>query len=626
MWYSPPKYQRDIIDVNETFKLLKGELSDEEAKITLAKFLYRNLRFTVELLTGLKLYPDQIINLKGMLESNYTLCVHSRGMGKTSMAAIYAVLQCIFFPKSNVLIAGPTFRTSRFIFNYIEKMVEQPEAQMLLAAMGAKSKRNDIFHWSINGGSIIAIPLNGEKIRGFRANILIIDEFLLMPEDLVEKVLLPYLIVPQDLIRRQKIREIEDRLVSKKLLEDSKRTKFINNAKMIGLSSASFTCEYLYRKYDDYLKKIYEEKDSEDAGKYFVSQISWDGIPNIEERMDKTVIEAAQSNAANSATFKREYGAQFVDGSDGYFSMNKMLACSIPDGENPTLLLSGNKEGKYLLAIDPNASNSEVNDHFAMCVIELDTTDLKKVSGTVVHSYARAGKDLKDHINYLHYLLVNFNIEIIIIDHAGYQFIEAANESEVFRNSNLNLKIFDFSAEKDEEEYEIQLREARKSYNKQSQKIVFTQYFTLDFILKANEWLQACIDYKKIWFGGSIKSNDEAFHKASHVKINQTLIDSEKLDTGETFMGYFIDNQENLIKQTRYQCAAIEVKTTVKGTTTFDLPANMKRTKGANRMRKDSYTTLLLSCWGMQKYGDIMSVNIQQYAATFEPVLIQGTY
>ena len=75
-----------------------------------------------------------------------------------------------------ILIAGPTFRTARFIFNNLEKMVESKGAELLAQAFGAKQKRNDQFEWQINGGSITAIPLNGEKIRGFRANILVLDE------------------------------------------------------------------------------------------------------------------------------------------------------------------------------------------------------------------------------------------------------------------------------------------------------------------------------------------------------------------------------------------------------------------------------------------------------------------
>lgn len=613
-WYSPEKYGRPIIDVNKDFLNLKGELEEKQARITLAKFLYRNIGFTTELLTGIKLYPDQIINIKGMLNSNYTMCVWGRGLGKTFSAAMFCILQSIFFPKSKILIAGPTFRTARFIFNYIEKTCDSPNAQMLFQAMGVKSKRNDEFRWNINGGEIVAIPLNGEKIRGFRANVLVIDEFLLMSEDIVEKVLMPFLLAPQDIDERQTIRRKEDELIRRGILKESERMKFPNKAKFIGLSSASYTCEFLYKKYDEFIKKIYDPSMPETGEKYFVSQLAWNAIP--EDRIDKSIIELASSNESNQATFKREYGAQFIDGSDSYFSMKKMLECSIPDGESPSIQIKGEKDKKYILAIDPNFSNSPTADHFAMCLVEIDD-DPNKVSGTVVHSYAKAGKDLKDHIKYFYYLWKNFNIEMIIIDYAGYQFIEAANESEWFKKDKVEVKVFEFYAEKDGAELEDQLKAARKLFNKEINRIAFTQYFTTDFIRKGNEWLQGCIDYKKIWFGSNIKADSSTFDKAI-----STQFDSDLDLVDEDSLGDLIDEQEILMRQTKYQCASIEVKSTAKGTQSFDLPQIMKRDTSASRMRRDSYTALMLACWGLKCYKDITKIAEESQSASFEPILI----
>lgn len=618
MWYEPPKYIHPITDINKELALLEGELENKQAQITLAQFLYRNIGFTTNLLTGIDLYPDQIITIKGMLKHNYSLCVWGRGVSKTWTAAVYCILQSIFVPNTTILVAGPTFRTSRFIFNHIEKIAESPEANLLAQAMGTRIRRNDEFRWGINGGEIVAIPLNGEKIRGFRANTLLIDEFLLMSEDIVEKVLVPYLVVPKDVRRRKQIREREDELIKRGVITEADRTKFKNEAKLIALSSASYTCEYLYRKYEDYIKQLYSPNMPDNGATYFVSQMAWDAIP--EDRIDKSVIELAQSNESNMATFKREYCAQFLDGSDSYFSMEKMIKCTVPDGEEPTLKLSGDKDKQYLLAIDPNFSNSPTADDFAMCVMELDPQ--KQMHGTVVHSYAESGRDLKEHIKYFHYLWTHFNIQMICIDYAGYQFIEAANEHELFRNEKVEFKIFDFVSEKDGSEYEEELKKARNGYNRQIHRIVFTQYFTTDFIRKANEWLQGCIDYRRIWFGGGIKANVEAFNRCLLLPIQvEQLVDQNKLDKQESAFGYFIDNQEVLIKQTKYQAASIEVKTTARGVQSFDLPLIMKRDSSQDRMRRDSYTALMLASWCMKAYFDILNTPIQTFD-TFEPILV----
>ncbi len=90
---------------------------------------------------------------------------------------------------------------------------------------------------------------------------------------------------------------------------------------------------------------------------------------------------------------------------------------------------------------------------------------------------------------------------------------------------------------------------------------------------------------------------------------------------GETDIKEFIDTQEILIKQTKYECASIEVKTTAKGTQSFDLPQIMKRDITEKRMRKDSYTALMLATWALKCYYDIKRMPEDNTAATFSPML-----
>lgn len=627
MIYFPEKYREKVPNINKDILQLKGEIDDETARITLAKFLYFNLGFTVDQMAGIKLYPDQIITLKGLLASNYSMCVWGRGCGKSYIAAVYCLIQCIFFPGSKILIAGPTFRTARLIFNYIEDIVNSPDAQLLFQCMGVLSKRNDQFSWKINGGEITAIPLNGEKIRGFRANILIIDEFLLMNKDMVEKVLIPYLVAPQDIKDRQIIREKEDDLIRRGLMTEEERMEFDNNAKFIALSSASYTCEYLYEKYKEFVDHINSPDMPENGAKYFVSQMGYDSVPK--DRMEQSVIEMAKSQNPDSANFRREYGAQFVDGSDSYFSMKKMMECTLPNGESPHLLLRGDKDKRYIVSIDPNWSNSTTSDNFSMTVIEADEEKFAqgKIGGHVVHNYAKFGKDLKDHIKYFYYLWIHFDIHLICIDHAGYQFLEACNEHELFKKIGVEFKIFEFHAEKDGQDLEKELLAARRAYNRTIHRIVFTQVFTSDFIRKGNEHLQGCIDYRKIWFASNIKGDDATFTKVTsgHVDLsNISLEDVDKKATdGERKSGGFtqmIDEQEFLLKQQKLQTASIEVKSTAKGTQSFDLPQIMKNNKTSTRMRKDSYTTLMLGCWALKQYFDILSLPPENN--TFEPSLI----
>lgn len=609
MWYCPEKYKRNIEDVNLTLSQLSGDLEDKEAKITLAKFLRSNIGFTTEIISGQKLYPFQEVILKGMLNKNFSLNVWGRGAGKTYLASVYCFLQCIFEPNTNILIAGPTFRTARFIFNYLEKIVDSKGAALLQQAFGVKAKRNDLFEWQINGGSIKAIPLNGEKIRGFRANVLLLDEFLLLPEDLIKTVLMPFLVVPQNLRERMDIRELEDKLIKEGRLKEEDRHVFENTSKMIALSSASYTFENLYKTYQEWMANIYSKEVS--SSTYFISQLSYEALPP--DMVDSNVIEEARSGGSSRASFMREYCAQFTDGSDSYFSAKKMHECTIPDGQEPTLKLNGCKDKKYVIAIDPSFSNSPSSDYFAMAVMELD--DESRTS-TLVHNYAVAGGDLKDHISYFDYLTDSFNVEMIVIDNAGYTFIDSCNQSELFSKKRKEFTFFDFNSDLEGVDYENMLKIAKRQYNRQNNAIVFKQNFTVNFIRNSNEYLQGCIDFKRVWFGSRISANASAFDRISC----QTL--KLQLKPEESVMDV-IEDQDILVVNVKKQCSLVEVSTTAKGTQSFDLPQHLKRSNSPSRARKDNYTALLLGTWAVKGYYDMVNVKVNEGTTTFAPIFIR---
>ena len=608
MWYCPEKYETEPENINKKMLELEGFLSDREAKITLARFMQANLGFTTELISGIKLATYQEVTLRGMMNRNFTMCVWGRGCGKTFIASVFCFLQCIFNPGTKILVAGPTFRTARFIFSNLEKMVESKGAELLAQCFGAKIKRNDQFEWSINGGTITAIPLNGEKIRGFRANVLLLDEYLLLPEDLINTVLMPFLVAPQNMKERIEIRETEDKLIESGHMTEEERMIFDNDSKMIALSSASYTFENLYRTYKDWGNHIYDDKKSNSS--YFISQMGYEALP--EHMIDQTIIEAAQDGGTSNASFQREYCAMFTDGSDSYFSAIKMHACTIPDGEEPTTLIKGRPDKKYVVGIDPNMSDSPSADFFGIAIMEIDE---EKETSTLVHNYAGLG-NLNKHVQYLYYILENFDPVFISVDNAGSDmFLDAANNSKLFLDNRINLKTIEFDSNKEGVDYTKQVRDLKRAYNKENRQIAFNQVFSSDWIRKANELLQANIDYKKIWFSSKTTANGSEFDKQSTYKINLKQV-------GEDNLGMFIETQDDLVYQVKRQCALVEVKTTARGTQTFDLPQHLKRNTSAGRARKDNYTALLLASWATKCYFDMQNYKLNEGTATFTPRMV----
>jgi hypothetical protein len=602
MFYCPEKYIIPVENVNEKFLKLEGDLTDKEAKLTLIEFLRANIGLTVEILSGIKLAPYQEIALKAMLNRNYSMCVWGRGVSKSFLAAVASFIIPVFEPNSHILVAGPTFRTARQIFGYLERMVNTRNAELLQQIFAEKSKRADLFEWKVTDGNYIstirAIPLNGEKIRGFRANTLILDEFLLLSEDIIKNVLMPFLTAPMDISERQKIREKEDRLIASGEMTEADRQDFTDTTRMIALSSASYSFEYLYRVYKEWIDNV---TNNEPVGpsKYFVSQLSYEAIPKY--MISQTIIEEARGSDETHPSFKREYCAQFVDGSESYFSAKRMLDQTIKDGEYPTTMVYGDPNKKYLLSIDPSFSSSPTSDYFAMAVSELNDENMEEASFTLVHNYAVAGGELKEHIRYFLYLLKSFNICYIIADNADGNFIQSANESELFKSEKIEIKFIDYDGNLKGDEYAEMLRVVKNQYNKNDNRIAFKHVFNQDSIRRMNEQLQTLINRRKVWFSSKLSAHSHEFDKAiKFVGSGNFSYDLRGRDIGD-----FVAEQDDLIYQVKKQCSLIEVRVTPTGNQTFDLPQLLKRDTSVNRARKDNYTALLLSAEVFKAHIDI---------------------
>lgn len=608
--------KKSIVPVNQELLKLKGDLTDQEARISLAKFLRYNLGFTTDLALGLNLESYQELTINSFFNRNYCMLVWGRGCAKSFCAAIYCILKCVFEPGTKILIASINFRTSRRVFNEIEKFLNSPQAALARQCFGLKSKRNDQYEWEVNGGSITAIPLTGEKIRGIRANVLILDEFLLLPPDIIDNVLIPFLSSPRDVGERIRIRKLEDELIKKGLLHPDNKQIFENTSQMLALSSASYTFEHLFRVYQQWSHLIehpeeQETKEGELPGTYFVSQLGYEALPS--HMVDQAAIQVAKSGGSSHHSFLREYCARFIDGGDSYFSPKKMHDCTIPDGEYPTTKVIGDGDKKYILAIDPNFSSSKVADYFAMSLIELDE---EKKQGVLVHGYQAAGSSLQDHIKYFYYLYKNFNIALIIIDHAGADtFIDAVNNSQYFKDMNRKIGFVDFDSDKENEDYSKMLKDCARQYNKDFGTICIKQYFTSFFLGRANSYLQTCIDHKKIWFASRASNHPDILENIFTMNLPMEYIyprgigdkaDNE-YETKKLTVREFIEEQDFIIQDTKDQCANVEVTTTSRGTQSFDLPSHLRKSTSVNRARKDNYTTLMLGNWGVKAYFDIIA-------------------
>ncbi len=634
-----------ITDWNKKFKEeLKEELDDGTARRTLGKFIIHNPAFAVELLTGYRLEPFQRLILKGWFRRNFSLCVAGRGGSKSTLAAHFAYLYALMNPGHRVLCVSANFRSSRSILENIDRWSKARDTDLdglrlrQLFLNEKMMRRNDVFQIEfVNHALITAVPLgDSNNLRGYRCNVLIVDEGLLIPEHVIEKVLKPFLVANADIREKQKIIARENRLIETGNMTEDQRTVFDSNSKMIILSSASYTWEYLYKLYQKYLSIIYDYRDGRNKDRkatYLVQQYSYEIVPKY--MLDAGMLQDLESGNIPQHIVDSEYKAKFVQGSSGFFSAEKMNKCCVPEKMEPCLELVGTPGAEYVLGIDPNVGNSKADDHFAMCLMKIITKESGKKIGMVVHSYACAGVDLKHHLYYFAYLLQKFNIVYIIWDATqgeGLGFLAIAGESEIFKQRKLELKAIkaDFAIQDTKEI----IKQIRRGYNREEGRIVHPQTFTGSMKRAANEYLQACINFQNIQFGGNPQTVQRVMDRFAHVNLNDPVLNKpiynlhpqfqdENME-GSSSLYDFVAWQDALIKLVIQETCSIEMRSTPAGHVEFDLPPSMsKRSKDERRPRKDSYTALFLCCWGVRLYLESQEGPVEEPVTNyFRPRLI----
>ena len=597
------------VPLNEKLKSIEGSLKEEEARYYLYKFLRNNIAFTSELFLGVRLFPFQAMSIKGMMISDYSMFVFSRGMSKTFSTAVYVLLECLLNPNANIGVIAGTFRQSKMIFQKMEDILSKPEAKLAKECGVKITKGTDQWTIKIGNSKAVALPLaNGERLRGFRFNRIVLDEFLTIPEKIFNEVILPFLGVIENPIEREELYNLETRLIEKGEMSEEDRYVWPNN-KLIILSSPSFKFEYMYKlfkKYEGLILDKEEEKNNEDEEENesvdayrLIMQLSYDCAPK--RLYDQNLLKQAKATMSEMQ-FNREFGAQFVDESDGYFRLSKMAACTIPDGESPAVEVVGNPSDEYILAFDPNWAGNTSADHFAMHVFKILQEEQKVC---LIHSYAVAGVSLKDHMKYFLYLITHFNIVGICGDYnGGVQFINACNESQMFKDANVNIGVIEIDIEKPEN-YHTDIMEFKNQYNVKTKKYCILRKPTVNWIRNANEMLQAAIDHKRILFGSRAIDSHFDEQRKKNLPVEQLKWDNKITAASKAAkMIDFVDHQKSIIELTKAECANIEVTTNPQGSQSFNLPQNLKRQTGPNRARKDSYSALLLGNWFAKVYFD----------------------
>jgi len=183
----------------------------------MAVFYIKNPVWAVRDILGIRLPPHQrlIIRLIFMSNARYIILLLGRAMGKTFLDALLSLLMAILNTGLRIAaIGGGGFRQGKFVLTEAERIIScdvdgQSERMFVKKALNRKPSQNPIKKevdiWSIplkNACFIATVPVgsDGNKIRGLRSHVNIIDERKELKKQIREKVIRAFAFVKKNVV------------------------------------------------------------------------------------------------------------------------------------------------------------------------------------------------------------------------------------------------------------------------------------------------------------------------------------------------------------------------------------------------------------------------------------------
>lgn len=367
--------------------------------------------FACKHVLNIELSPFQAVLLQEMWNRKFPMLIGSRGMGKSFILALYAVLRALFMPRRKIIIVGAAFRQSKVLFEYMDTIWKNAPVLRDLCSSGSGPRKDvDRCVMHIGDSTITALPLgDGSKIRGQRANDIIADEFASIPRDIFENVVAGFAAVASSPIEKTKQRAKE--AMAAKLgvaIPVAKSDDPVDMSNQIILSGTAY---YDFNHFSEYHKRYHSiinsggniKKLEEVFNGSVPLDFDWTNYSCTRIPVDKLPLgfmDAGQVGRAKATVhtgiYQMEYGAVFTTDSQGFFKRSLIEGCTtsptkpakLPSGDVWfEASLKGDSSKQYVFGVDPA---SEV-DNFSIVVMEVEKDHRK-----IVHCWTTTRKSHKE--------------------------------------------------------------------------------------------------------------------------------------------------------------------------------------------------------------------------------------
>ena len=378
--YDPIKDKKENINTEEWIKFIA---------------YYRKYidKFCIEVL-GLKLYLFQRLILRAMSRSSLCMLICCRGLGKSYLSAVFFVASCILYSNLKCGIASGQGQQARnVIIQKIKGELINNPAIAREIVFPIRTGSDDCSVLFKNGSEIRAIVLGrnqGDGARSWRFNYLLIDEARLVPDKIINDIL-----IPMTKTRRQSA------------IRHNQREK----GKVIFISSAYLKTSDLYKRF-----KYFVDKMAEGSKNHFVCALDYNvGIEaGIFDEDD--IIEERNKPDSTLEGFTYEYCGVFVGSSgDSYYPYDLTNRSRVLD--RCELHQPKKSTSEYIITHDVALSDAKDSDNACTHVIKLKPKSNGSYTKELVYTKTHNGATLieqRDFLRELYHLKFPNAIKIVI--------------------------------------------------------------------------------------------------------------------------------------------------------------------------------------------------------------------
>lgn len=159
-------------------------------------FYRNNISFFVEHYMGVQLYPYQRIMINLISRSTEFVGIASRASAKSWLIAVYSIARCILYPGTTITLNSSTKAQAGLIISAKCTALRDQHPNIKRECLNIVTNNNK-YEMTFYNGSIITVVISGEAGRGWRSNITVLEERRLIPTEVIDSIIRPFLVKRQ---------------------------------------------------------------------------------------------------------------------------------------------------------------------------------------------------------------------------------------------------------------------------------------------------------------------------------------------------------------------------------------------------------------------------------------------